>query len=135
MSKLSTLRDEFARLQKEKAEREKVLTETNKAIMAIQPKLVECMENDGLQSFNVPELGTFYLKDNMNVKQVDKIALYADIKKRKLGSLIKESINANSLKKLIKDMLKENKPLLKGVELSTFKTVVLMNAGKEDSEE
>lgn len=84
---------------------------------AIEKKLADEMITQQVKSFKLDGLGGFRTQACVYPNVVDKEALNASIKKNKeWKGLIKESINGNSLKSLVKELMEQGKKLPAGID-------------------
>jgi len=103
------LADELKDLRLKKAELEANLKEINALVTETEEKLSEVMLNNETQSFN--KNGTlFYLSNKVyaSAKADKKPELYKQLKNNGFGSLVTETVNANSLAAFVKEQMEEN---------------------------
>jgi uncharacterized protein YeeX (DUF496 family) len=134
-NKLKEMSEKFAELTRAKNRFKNELTQVNKALQDMQPKFVALLDDSGLQNFKMPEIGTFYIAEDLYPKIENKDELVADLKKRRLGSLLKTDINWSTLKATIKELVLQNKPLLKGVVVTPVRTVRVLGINEGGSDE
>ena len=120
----------FAELKKEKDKWTQKLKEANVAIEGLSAKLVEQMETVGMTNVKLKKYGVFYLETQGFPNVTDQKLLYASLKERGFGDLIKETVNYQTLRGLCGELLKDNNPLPKGVEVF-MKTSIRMRRGNE----
>jgi hypothetical protein len=102
--------DELEVLIKERKERYKHLADD------VVPDLMEkagLVGRDGKGSFTLRSGASIYLKNEIfvNIKKEDKKGLFAWLRKKRLGSMIKEDIPAQTLKAFCRERLEEDEEL------------------------
>ena len=83
----------------------------------VEKKLVDEMVTQEVKSFKVDGLGGFRTQAVVYPNVIDREALNAAIKKNKdWKGLIKESINGNTLRSLVKELMEQGKKIPAGIE-------------------
>jgi hypothetical protein len=103
------LADRFKILKESKKEAEEALKAINTELEQVELKLAELMVNEETQSFN--RSGTlFYLitKTYASAIGASKEQLHEALRQNGYGSLIYETVNANSLSAFVKEQIAEN---------------------------
>ena len=95
-------------LRQAKEHYEAVLKEVNKLYGRVGGMIPAKMEEDEIDKVSVPELErTFYPKVRYSASMVDKGAAMEWLRKHDAGSLIQETVNANTLASYLKDHMLE----------------------------
>lgn len=105
--------DELKELKRRKSEIDAQLKEVNALIAQTEEELSEMMVDTETQSFN--RSGTlFYLntKTYASAKADRKDELFETLKKNGFGSLVVETVNANSLAAFVREQITENEDTL-----------------------
>ncbi len=109
------LADELKRLRELKAELEEHLSDVNGRIEATDYRLSELMAETETQNFT--RAGTmFFLKTTTRASAIagGKEKLFEALKANGYGSLVTETVNANSLSSFVKEQIGENDETLPG---------------------
>ena len=96
------------------------LKETNKKIDDINTPLVKILEEfklEGIENVKIQGLGTVYASSSPYPTVKDEASLFKDLRKRKLGSIIKPQVHYQTLKALVTELLEQGRPGLDGVEV------------------
>ena len=103
------LADRLKCLKENKKEAEDALKVINAEIEQVELKLVEMMVNEETQSFNRSGT-TFYLTTKIYASAIgaSKEQLHEALRQNGYGSLIYETVNANSLSAFVKEQIAEN---------------------------
>lgn len=102
----------------------------SKDIEELQKKLVPAFEADGMQSINLDGVGTFYLEAQTFPKVEDNPLMLKWFRNHKMASLIKETVNWQTLRGEVNSRLKDNLPLPDGI--STYNKTVVKLRGTTD---
>lgn len=102
----------------------------SKDIEELQKKLVPAFEADGMQSINLDGVGTFYLEAQTFPKVEDNPLMLKWFRNHKMASLIKETVNWQTLRGEANSRLKDNLPLPDGI--STYNKTVVKLRGTTD---
>jgi hypothetical protein len=115
------LAKEYATLDAEKKELSARETEINKRMQAINAKLVEIMQNEGLQKFTDKNLGkTFSLVNDFYIKEVDRSSFHEWVRANGAGDVIEERIHATRRDSMIKAHIKETGQNVPGIEATPY---------------
>lgn len=103
-----------------KDELEGMLKEVNAGYDVLRFELIPTkMDDEGVASpYNVKGLGRITLQSDLRVQVKDQPGLFGWLKRNKLGDLIKETVNASTLKASLKKRIIDGKPLPDGVEVT-----------------
>lgn len=97
------------------------LDESLKAIKAemeaFNEEFVELMRDSEMQKYTVAGAGTCFIQTDIYPDVKDEAALFADLRANDAGSLIKETVNFNTLKAYCKEQLDSKNKLPAGVEV------------------
>lgn len=115
-------------LKEEKDKLEQKLTETNISIQKENEEFVKVMELENVTAFKTPGIGTCFLAESVYPRITDEVLLFKDLRKKRLGKLIKEKIHSSTLRGLVNECLAEGKELPKGIECF-YKTEVRIRRG------
>lgn len=114
---------ELKALMDHKKSLEEEVKDINGRITAVQETFVEMMENNDMQNFSIKDLGMFYISSDVHPKMVNQDALFADLKSRGAGDLIKPTIHSKTLKAYVKECLENSNEVPQGVEIYTKTSV------------
>lgn len=103
-------------LKDQKSKLEQKVTETNLEIQQENEEFVKIMEIEGVSMFKSPGIGTCYLAESVYPRVVDEVLLFKDLRKKRLGKLIKEKIHFSTLRGLVNECLAEGRELPKGID-------------------
>lgn len=98
------------RLEKEKTERRLARINAFYDVLRFE-KVPEQMETDGVENVRYEGIGLVTLTADLRIQIRDKKGLFAWLRAKRLGSLIKEDVNSSTLKASIKGMMKSGKPV------------------------
>lgn len=94
----------------------------------LSDKMVEEFERAGLSSAKMEGLGVFYVSTTPRPSVVDEKLLFADLKRRKMGDLIKLTVHPQTLAATVRELRGNNQPDLAGI--SVFEqTAIRMRKG------
>lgn len=84
-------------------------------------------EAEGVEKISIADIGTCYLKDEINVKTMDKAALYKWLGDFGHGGMITKTVHAGSLKAMLRELLKDGGELPGGdiAEIKPFTIAVI----------
>lgn len=108
------------KLVEDKKKLEEDLSNINKKLFELHPKLTEILEEfklEGVENLKLKGIGTIFLHTSPQPSIKDQDSLFKDLRKRKLGSIIRETVHHQTLKGLVKELLEQGKPELQGVEI------------------
>lgn len=141
--KKPTIQVMAARLRKlkdEKADYAAKTKEINKEILGsmtdkgwqlgLEERLAEVMEEEGIKNIKIDGIGTVYLQEDVRPSVDDEAKLFAWLKKTKRGSIIKQTVNFQTLRGLCNELKSEFKPLPEGVSTND-KTVARIRRSKK----
>lgn len=92
-------------------------TQVNGEIALLNDQLVEKFQQGGLTSAKMEGLGTFYIQVTPRPKVADEEALFKDLRRRKMGDLIKETVHPSTLTSTIKELRENGEADLAGVDI------------------
>ena len=81
----------------------------------LSDEMVQKFEQAGLQSAKMEGLGVFYVNATARPSVVDESLLFADLKRRKMGDLIRYSVNAQTLAAAVRELREKKEPDLAGI--------------------
>jgi hypothetical protein len=82
-----------------------------------QAKMIDTMESLQVKNIRLDDIGMFYLASSIYPKVLDQQLLFDDLRSRGDGSLIKETINSNTLRAYIKECMDNKNEVPKGIEI------------------
>lgn len=101
--------DRLVQLREKKAELKRELSTANEMIEKTERELVELMVNTDTPSFTHGNRGfSLTTKTYASAKSGAKYELFAALKENGFGSLVTETVNANSLSAFVKEQIEEN---------------------------
>lgn len=124
-SKLKELAEELYLLKQNKEVVEKKLKEINEQITNLQPRFVEAMEDENIDKFSVPKLGTFSLFSGLYPKVENEEVMVEDLRAKGYQSIIKQVVNWQTLRALVNELIGQNRPIPEGVSVTPVKEVRL----------
>lgn len=102
-------------------EYEKKRKEENNKVAALSKEICELVEIADLQPpFNLRSGGKITIREDLSVKKEDEDALMHWLEANDEGDIIKQTVNAQTLKSLCKKREKENKPHPDGVTVTSY---------------
>jgi len=107
----------------EKSELEEATKNINTEIDRLQGQFVEAMELHKIKNFEIKDLGKFYLHSSIFSKIINREKLFADLKEKGVGDLIRETIYPQTLRAYTKECLENKNEIPQGVEVYTKTTV------------
>lgn len=108
---LKKLVEEMNELRKLKEKTERELAKVNAFYDVLRfEKVPEQMESDGVENVRFEGIGLVTLTADLRISVRDKPGLFAWLRAKKLGSLIKQEVAPSTLKASIKNMMKAGKP-------------------------
>ena len=116
---LSKMLKEFAKLDIEKDNLEEKLKFQKQSIEQLEEKIKPVFTNTGLDKVNIIGLGTFSMEPKIYPRVEDEVKFKKWLGKNKLMSLVKETVHPSTLKGLVTERMKENKPYPDGVTVFT----------------
>jgi len=93
----------------EKETLERSLKNVNEAIEDLSKELLTGMDAAGVESIRYP-FGILTKSEILSVKQEDPEAAITWLKRRRLGMIVKQTVNARTLTSTMKEMLQQGKP-------------------------
>lgn len=93
------------------------LTKLNGEKELINDKLLALLQKSGLDSVKIDALGTFYIHESLRPTIANEVALFKDLRARKMGSLIQEKVNPKTLAATVKELEDGGEKPLKGVDI------------------
>jgi hypothetical protein len=79
--------------------------------------MIDTMESLQVKNIRLDDIGMFYLASSIYPKVLDQQLLFDDLRSRGDGSLIKETINSNTLRAYIKECMDNKNEVPKGIEI------------------
>ncbi len=101
----------------EKSELDEAAKKLASEIDSIQRKFIDLMEAHKVKNFTIDNVGMFYLSSSIYPRVVDQQQLFADLRQRGAGTLIKETVNSNTLRAYVKECLENSNEVPKGVDV------------------
>lgn len=117
LSDLKPLCAEYASKKKDKDQLEAELTKLNTELSELSDELVTKFGRHGLTSAKMEGLGVFFVAHTARPKVVDEDMLFKDLRRRKLGEVIKETVHSQTLASLLKEERDNGKPDFAGIEV------------------
>ena len=82
------------------------------------------MEEMGLDSVRIKGLGTFRIREEMSVKTLDKQQLFEWLEQEGLADIVTETVNAGTLKAVIRERMREGESIPDAVEIKTYQNTI-----------
>lgn len=116
-TKLIQFAKELQSLKKEGNKLEEKVKKLKELEDQLQIKFVAAMEDQKIDNFKVKGIGTCYLQESIYPREVKEEVLFAELRKRKVGFMIKETVNFQTLRGYLGECIKNGTPFPKGVDV------------------
>ena len=113
--KLKPLCSEYAELRALKAACEAELTRINTELSLLSDQLVAKFRAIGQSSAKMDGIGIFFIANTVRPSVVDEAKLFADLKRRRMGDLIKQTVHAKILEAALKEVRANGEPDFAGI--------------------
>lgn len=104
MSQRQQLTEKFVRLEETKAELKKKLSEVQAELDQTEQDLINCMQNEDLESFKDERFGTIFMRNSCHAKVEDSFNAFNWFRKNGYGDVIKETIHASTLAAIMREI-------------------------------
>jgi hypothetical protein len=82
-----------------------------------QSAMVDLMESLQVKNIRLDDIGMFYLASSVYPKVIDQELLFSYLREHDAGSLIKETVNSNTLRAYVKECMDNANETPKGIEI------------------
>ncbi len=104
MSARQQLTEKFVALEEQKAEIKKQLSDIQVQIDETEEQLINCMQNEELESFKDERFGTIFLRNSCHAKIQDSFEAFNWLRKNGYGDVIKEVIPPSTLSAIMREI-------------------------------
>lgn len=122
----------YAQRKQKKDDLEEQIGDLNVELEALSQLLVDAFENENIQKVELSSGASVYLSDGIYPSVEDREKLFAWIKQHKMSKLL--SVNSQTLKGLVGEMLQDGKPAPAGVKVYLKTQARMRNAGRNGEE-
>jgi hypothetical protein len=107
MSKRQELTEAFFDLQEKKEKLKNELSLVQLKMDRMEQELIDCMQNEDLESFKDSNYGTVYMRNSCRAQLLDHDVAFQWLRDNGYGDIIKETVNSNTLSAIVKDLPEE----------------------------